>query len=167
VPSRRRSLVAAPALLHHPEYRTRYAANLKRELPRIPFAPDFQAFADAGKKLAKLHVEYESLPPWPLKEVENKEAKFTQRVIKMKLAKDKQSLYVNDSLTLAEIPPETFEYRLGSRSALEWIVDQYQIKGDSDPNREDDPAYIIRLLGQVVRVSVETVAIVKALPNFR
>ncbi len=154
------------ALLHHPEYRTVYAANLKRELPRIPFAPDFQAFADAGKKLAKLHVEYESLPPWPLKEIENKEVPFTQRVTKMKLPKDKQSLYVNDSLTFAEIPPETFDYRLGSRSALEWIVDQYQIKGDSDPNREDDPAYIIRLIGQVVRVSIETVAIVKALPNF-
>jgi predicted helicase len=154
------------ALLHHPEYRTRYAANLKRELPRIPFAPDFQAFADAGKKLAKLHVEYESLPPWPLKQVENKKVKFTQHVTKMKLSKDKQSLDVNDSLTLAEIPPEAFDYRLGSRSALEWIVDQYQIKGDSDPNREDDPAYIIRLIGQVVRVSIETVSIVKSLPNF-
>jgi predicted helicase len=84
----------------------------------------------------------------------------------MKLSKDKQSLYVNDSLTLANIPPETFDYRLDSRSALEWIVDQYQIKGDSDPNREDDPAYIIRLIGQVIRVSIETVAIVKTLPKF-
>jgi predicted helicase len=154
------------ALLHHPEYRTRYAANLKRELPRIPFAPDFQAFAAAGKELARIHVEYESLPPWPLTEIENKDVKFTQRVTKMKLSKDKQSLYVNDSLTLANIPPETFDYRLGSRSALEWIVDQYQIKGDSDPNREDDPAYITRLVGQVVRVSIETAAIVKSLPPF-
>jgi predicted helicase len=80
------------ALLHHPEYRTRYAANLKRELPRIPFAPDFQAVAAAGKELARLHVEYESLTPWPLKEVENKEVPFTQRITKMKLSKDKQSL---------------------------------------------------------------------------
>jgi predicted helicase len=98
--------------------------------------------------------------------VENKEVKFSQRVAKMKLAKDKQSLCVNDSLTVTEIPPDTFEYRLGSRSALEWIVDQYQVKGDSDPNREDDPGYILRLVGQVVRVSAETVAIVKLLPNF-
>jgi predicted helicase len=70
------------------------------------------------------------------------------------------------SLTLAQIPPETFEYRLGSRSALEWIVDQYQVKGESDPNREDDPGYIVRLVGQVIRVSVETVKIVKTLPAF-
>jgi predicted helicase len=74
---------------------------------------------------------------------------------------------VNESLTLAGIPPETFEYRLGSRSALDWIIDQYQVKGDSDPNREDDPGYIVRLIGQVVRVSIETQRIVKALPAFR
>jgi len=56
---------------------------------------------------------------------------------------------------------------LGSRSALEWVIDQYQVKGESDPNREDDPGYIVRLVGQVVRVSVETVGIVKGLPDFR
>jgi predicted helicase len=69
--------------------------------------------------------------------------------------------------TLAGIPPETFDYRLGSRSALDWIVDQYQVKGESDPNREGDPGYIVRLIGQVVRVSMETQKIVKALPAFR
>ena len=66
-----------------------------------------------------------------------------------------------------DIPSEAFEYRLGSRSALEWVIDQYQVKGESDPNREDDPGYIVRLVGQVVRVSVETVEIVKNLPNYR
>jgi predicted helicase len=85
----------------------------------------------------------------------------------MKLSKDRTSLQVNDSLTLAGLPPEIFEYRLGSKSALEWIIDQYQVKGDSDPNREDDPGYIFRLVGQVVRVSVETVRIVNSLPEFR
>jgi predicted helicase len=85
----------------------------------------------------------------------------------MKLAADKRSLWVNESLTLAGIPPETVDYRLGSRSALDWIVDQYQVKGDSDPNREDAPGYIVRLVGQVVRVSVETQNIVKVLPAFR
>ena len=85
----------------------------------------------------------------------------------MKLSDDKLSLKVNESLTLGGIPPEAFDYRLGSRSALEWVIDQYQVKGESDPNREDDPSYMVRLIGQVVRVSVETAGIVKTLPNFR
>jgi predicted helicase len=155
------------ALLHHPGYRERYAANLKRELPRIPFAPDFAAFASAGKELARLHVEYESLEPWPLPEIETEGVPYSQRVEKMKLSADKQSLRVNESLTLGGIPAEAFEYRLGSRSALEWVIDQYQVKGESDPNREDDPGYIMRLVGQVVRVSVATVRIVKVLPVYR
>ena len=124
------------------------------------------AFATAGKTLAHLHADYESLKPWPLREIENKDVPWSQLITKMKLSPDKQSLFINESLTLAGIPAEAFGYRLGSRSALEWIVDQYQIKGESDPNREDDPGYIIRLVGQVVRVSVETVAIVKSLPKF-
>ena len=90
---------------------------------------------------------------------------------KMRLSKDKSSLRVNLSLTLAGIPPEAFQYRLGNRSALEWVVDQYQVSEDarsgirSDPNRADDPEYIVRLVGQVVRVSVETVRIVNGLPE--
>jgi predicted helicase len=151
------------ALLHHPGYRERYAANLKRELPRIPFAPNFGAFAEAGKELARLHVEYESLDPWPLEFVENKDVPYSERVAKMKLSPDRQSLQVNESLALAGIPAETFEYRLGSRSALEWVIDQYQVRGESDPNRESDPGYIVRLVGQVVRVSVETARIVRML----
>ncbi len=110
------------ALLHHPEYRERYAANLKRELPRIPFAPLFAAFATAGKELARLHVNYESLTPWPLQEIETKLVPYTQRVEKMKLSADKQSLRANDSITLYGIPPETFNHRLGSRSALDWVI---------------------------------------------
>jgi predicted helicase len=90
---------------------------------------------------------------------------------KMRLTKDKTALRVNASLTLACIPPETFQYRLGNRSALEWVIDQYQVSEDkrsgirSDPNRPDDEEYIVRLVGQVVRVSLETVRIVKALPE--
>ena len=90
---------------------------------------------------------------------------------KMRLAKDRRSLRVNDSLTLGGIPPETFEYRLGNRSALEWVIDQYQVTEDkhsgirSDPNRADDPEYIVRLVGQVIRVSLETVKLVKSLPT--
>jgi predicted helicase len=152
------------ALLHHPQYRERYAANLKQELPRIPNAPDFTAFARAGKELARLHVEYESLKPWPLEYIENKDVPYAERVTKMKLSADRQSIAVNESLTLAGIPSEAFQYQLGSRSALEWVVDQYQVKDESDPNRDDDPTYIVRLLGQVVRVSVSTVQITTILP---
>jgi predicted helicase len=83
---------------------------------------------------------------------------------KMRLAKDHRSLKVNDSLTLGGIPPETFEYRLGNRSALEWVIDQYQVTEDSDPNRPDDPEYIVRLVGQVIGVSLETVKLVNSLP---
>jgi len=86
---------------------------------------------------------------------------------KTKLRVDKRSVAVNGSLTLAGIPEEAFESRLGSRSAVEWVIDQYQVKGESDPNREDDPGYIVRLVGQVVRVSVETARIVRGLPEFR
>lgn len=109
-------------------------------------------------------MNYESLEPWPLKRIENPGLPYSERVTKMKLAETKESIRINDSLTLMAIPPETFGYRLGSRSALEWIIDQYQVKGDSDPNREDDPGYIVRLVGQVIRVSVETVRIVDSLP---
>ncbi len=89
----------------------------------------------------------------------------------MRLTKDKMALQVNDSLTLRNIPPEVFYYRLGNRSALEWVIDQYQVTQDkrsglrSNPRRLDDEEYIIRLVGQVVRVSMETFAIVQKLPT--
>jgi len=158
-------------LLHCPQYREKYAANLKRELPRIPFAPDFRVFADAGKKLAELHVNYENQPEFPLKYIENKDEKLDWRVEKMRLSKDKTAIIYNNFLTLSGIPKETYQYRLGNRSALEWIIDQYQVKTDkrsgivNDPNRADDPQYIVKLIGKVVTVSLETVKIVKELPG--
>jgi predicted helicase len=160
-------------ILHHKGYREKFADNLKRDLPRIPLASsrdDFRAFAGAGKALAKLHLDYESLDPWPLQWIETPGEPLSYRVDKMKLSKDKRTLVVNDSLALEGIPPEVFDYRLGNRSALDWIVDQYQVSTDkrsgitSDPNRPDDPEYIVRLVAQVVRVSVETVKLVNALP---
>ena len=135
------------AILHHPGYRTKFADNLKRDLPRIPFAPDFKAFANAGKKLADLHLNYESGKEYPLKKVVTPGVPLSYVVAdKMKLNKDKTELRVNDSLTLTGIPPEVFEYRLGNRSALDWVIDQYRVTEDarsgivSDPNREDDRA---------------------------
>ena len=157
--------------LDDPGYREKYADNLKRELPRIPYAADFAAFSKAGERLAKLHLDYEQVKEWPLKWVETPDVPLSYAIEKMKLAKDKKSLWMNESLTLAEIPPEAFEYRLGNRSAVEWVIDQYQVSEDkrsgirSDPNRADDPEYIVRLVGQVLRVSVETVKIVGGLPG--
>ena len=90
----------------------------------------------------------------------------------MRLSKDKSILTYNDALTLKGIPPETYEYRLGNRSALEWVIDQYQVSTDkrsgitNDPNRPEDRGYILRLVGQVITVSLETVKIVNGLPEF-
>jgi predicted helicase len=159
------------AALHHPVYRDKYAANLKRELPRLPFAPAFRPFAEAGATLAALHVGYEGLDPYPLKFIEAPDQPLNWRVDKMRLSKDGTSLQYNDFLTLAGIPPQTYDYKLGNRSALHWLIDQYRVKTDkrsgivNDPNRLDDEQYIVRLIGQVVRVSVETVAVVAGLPG--
>src|SRR5215472_789058 len=144
--------------------------SLMPGLPRIPFAPDFRAFAAAGKELAALHLDSEKLEPYPLKWIKTEGVPLSYRIEdKMRLSKDKTSLRVNPSLTLSGIPPETFQYRLGNRSALEWVIDQYQVNQDkrsgirSDPNRADDEQYIVRLVGQVVRVSLDTVRIVAGL----
>jgi predicted helicase len=167
------------AVLHHPEYRERYAANLRRELPRIPFASVspvvkgfdlFRQLAKAGQRLAEIHVRYEQQPEYKLTKTEKAGEKLDYRVKKMKLSKDKTTLIYNQFLTLSGIPKETYEYRLGNRAALEWVIDQYQVSTDkrsgitNDPNREDDPQYVLRLIGQVVTVSLETVKIVKSLP---
>ncbi len=158
------------ALLHHPTYREKYADNLKRELPRIPYAPDFDSFANAGKRLAEIHINYEQQSEYPLKFIENDEVPLNWRVEKMKLSKDKTQLIYNEFLTLAGIPPKVFEYRLGNRSALDWIIDRYQVTIDkrsgieNDPNRLNDKQYIVRLIGQVITVSLETVDIVNGLP---
>jgi predicted helicase len=160
------------ALLHHPRYREKYAANLRRSLPRIPFAPAFWPFAQAGARLADLHVNYESQPEFPLDWIESRDAAMSFRVEKMRLAKDRRSLQYNNFLTLSGIPAAAFDYKLGNRSALEWVIDRYQITTDkrsgivNDPNAySDDPQYIVQLIGKVVTVSVETVQIVAGLPG--
>ena len=179
-------------ILHHPEYREKYQANLKRDLPHIPLTPRlrgdkggtdclrgdkggteaFWGFANAGARLAELHVNYESQPEYDkLKLVQNPNVPLNWRVEKMKLSKDKTALVYNDFLTLDGIPAKAYDYRLGTRSALEWVINQYCVKTDkrsgivNDPNRADDPEYIVRLLGQVIGVSLETVDIVEGLPG--
>jgi predicted helicase len=161
------------AVLHHPQYREKYSANLKRELPRIPFAPDFRAFAKAGKELANIHANYEGQAEYKLTWIEDIDARVNYRVEKMTLSKDKTQIIYNDFLTIGGIPAETFEYRLGNRSALDWVIDQYQVKTDkrsgitNDPNRLEDPQYVIRLIGKVITVSLETMKIIKSLPELR
>ena len=157
-------------ILHHPEYRERYAADLKRDLPHFPYADDFRAFAEAGARLADLHVHYETQPRYPLTFITKPDAPLDLRVERMRLSKDKTQLKYNEYLTLAGIPAETFAYRLGTRSALEWLVDQYRIKRDSrsqlvnDANDEGNPRYIVELIGSVITVSLETVKIIAGLP---
>ena len=115
----------------------------------------------------KLHLEYEQQREYPLERTET--GKLSWRVEKMSLSKDKTQLKYNDFLTLSGIPPEVYEYRLGNRSALEWVIDQYRVSTDkrsgivNDPNRDEDPEHIVRLVGQVVTVSVETVRLVNRL----
>ncbi len=158
-------------LLHHPTYRERYQANLKRDLPHIPFAEDFWGFVHAGAELAELHLNYESYPKYDkLRYIETPGMPIEWRVEKMKLSKDKTQLKYNDFLTLDSIPAEAYQYRLGNRSALEWIVDQYRVKVDkrsgikNDPNRADAPRYIVDLIARVISVSLKTVEVVKNLP---
>ena len=160
-------------LLHHPDYREKYAANLKRDLPHIPYAKDFWGFANAGERLADLHVNYESQPEYDnLKFIQNPDMSLDWSVEKMKLSRDKTQIVYNNFLTIDGIPAQAFEYRLGTRSALEWVIDQYRVKTDkrsgivNDPNRADDPQYIVKLIGKVITVSLETVDIIENLPAF-
>ena len=158
-------------LLHHPDYRERYQANLKRDLPRLPYAPAFWGFAKAGQRLGEIHIGYEDVDEHQLTFIENREVPVNWRVEKMKLSKDKTQLVYNDFLTLDGIPPKAFDYRLGNRSALEWVINQYCVKTDkrsgiiNDPNRVDAPQYIVKLIGKVIAVSLETVGIVGGLPD--
>ncbi len=176
-------------LLHHPRYRETYAANLKRERPRIPLLKEFKKISKVGKQLADLHLHYEQQPEYPLQAVVTPGMKLHYRVDKMRLSKDKESLMYNEALTLKGIPPDVFAYRLGLRSALEWVLDQYQVTIDghsgnrdklewltpyqaktakdsgilNDPNRREEERYILRLVGQVITVSMETVKMVNKL----
>ena len=158
-------------LLHHPEYRERYQANLKRDLPHLPYTPDFWEFAKAGERLGEIHVGYEDVDAYPLRFVETPDTPLDWRVEKMRLSKDKMGIKYNNFLTLDGIPAKTFDYRLGNRAALEWVIDQYRVKTDkrsgivNDPNRADDEEYIVRLIGKVITVSLETVEIAERLKD--
>lgn len=159
-------------LLHSTEYRTRFENDLKKELPRIPFAKDFWAFSKAGRKLAELHLNYETIEPWPVKE----ESSGNFRVTKMRFPKKgiRHTIIYNDTCTLSEIPDEAYEYIVNGKSAIEWLMERYAVTTDkdsgivNDPNdwcdEQGNPRYIIDLVKRIVRVSIETMEIVKKLP---
>lgn len=164
------------AILHHEEYRERFAQRLQQDQPRIPFARDFKPFSHAGRELVKVHLNYESASEYPLTEIVTPGLPRSPLVHgTMKLSRDKASIQVNDSLLLTGIPADALRYRLGNRSALEWVIAQYQAREDergeiaSDANawgaEHGDPEYILRLIGKVISVSMHTSAIVDSLPR--
>lgn len=165
-------------ILHSTEYKERFAADLKKMLPRIPLAKDFQAFSDAGRELGEWHLNYEKVEPYALTEDVKRlvmEAK-DWRVSKMVFGKqggkpDKSVIVYNENVTLRGIPLEAYDYVVNGKSAIEWIMDRYQVSVDkasqirNDPNDwSEDPRYIVDLLKRIVRVSVESVRIVNSLP---
>jgi predicted helicase len=181
-------------ILHDPAYREKYAANLKRELPRIPFRTDFWAYAEAGKKLMDIHIKYEDQDKYPITEewslpknyvhphgiavntIEQVPLQERYYVSKMKRDKnDPTKLIYNDFLTISGIPSDIDEYKLGNRSALNWIIDQYQVSKDkrsgitNNPNdwsyESGNPRYIVDLIQRIITVSMQTNAIVQSLPR--
>jgi predicted helicase len=172
-------------LLHSPDYRERFADNLGKELPRIPrvkTAADFWAFSQAGRKLADLHLNYESAEPYPLK-IDSGGKKLTDadfRVEKMRYGrgkgKDLTTLHYNDRITLTGIPLEAYDYVVNGKPALDWVVERQGVKTDKDSGIVNDandwavetmgnPRYPLELFQRVVTVSIETMKIVHALPK--
>ncbi len=168
------------AVLHDPLYREKYAQNLKREFPRIPLYGDtvaiFQQWAAWGEELMALHIGYETIEPLPLKRTDTPDlkARTAGQSPKSMLKADTETgrIALDSETVLSGIPAEAWSYRLGNRSALEWVLDQHKEKKPKDPTiREKFDTYrfadhkerVITLLGRVARVSVETVRIVEAL----
>ena len=172
-------------LLHSPDYRERYADNLSKELPRIPrvkTAADFWAFSKAGRKLAELHLNYETVEPYPLSiESSGKLTDADYRVEKMKYGKngkdkDLTTLHYNDKITLTGIPLEAYDYIVNGKPALDWVVERQCVKTDKDSGIVNDandwavetmgnPRYPLELFMRVVTVSLETMKIVNGLPK--
>ncbi len=178
-------------ILHSEDYRTRYADNLSKELPRIPCvksAEDFWKFVTAGRELGHLHVNYEDVEPYPvtfkkgnpkLTDISNPE-KFYY-VTEMKFAKagkekDKSTVIYNSNITMTDIPLEAYEYIVNGKPALEWVMGRQCVKTDkksgivNDANRYavetiGNPAYPLELFQRVITVSLETMKIVKKLPQ--
>jgi predicted helicase len=162
--------------LHDPFYREKYALNLKREFPRIPFYADFWRWAEWGETLMALHIGYETVAPWPLGRIDAPDEKSSKAGLApkavLKADKDAGNIQLDSETQLAGVPSQAWTYRLGNRSALEWILDQYKERAPKDPTiREKFNTYrfadhkekVIDLLKRVTRLSVETMQIVEAM----
>ena len=165
-------------IFHAPEYRAQFANDLAKELPRIPFAPDFHAFAQAGRELAELHLGYESCDQYPLELVFAGEGgprpeHFRLNAKAMRFTSAERSvLAINDFVSLAGVPAKAHEYQVNGRTPLEWFIDRYKVKQDkrsgivNDPNGWfENPRDLIAAVRRIVHVSVETVRIVQGLPR--
>lgn len=159
-------------VLHSKEYRVNYANDLKKTLPRIPILANKEQFVEIGRKLADLHLNYENVEPYSEVVIEGK-SNPSYKVIKMKHPKrgvlDK--IVFNTDITISNVPEKAYEYVVNGRPAIEWIIDQYQVKTDKksgivdDPNLySDDERYIFDLLLRIINVSVQTVDLVNSLP---
>lgn len=169
-------------LLNSKEYQTKYANDLKKDLARIPIVKDKKKYVEIGKKLMDLHLNYEEVPMYEGASIESKNDP-SYKVKKMKFAKvrnaetgrlekDRSTIIFNTDITIKNIPEKAYEYVVNGKSAIEWIMDQYQVKTDKksgitdDPNDfSDDPKYIFNLLLRIINVSVQTVDLVNSLPK--
>ncbi|EOT44083.1 DEAD/DEAH box helicase [Enterococcus dispar] len=160
-------------LLHSLEYRQKYANDLQKALPRIPLLKNKEKYVEIGRKLADLHLNYENQPSYKGVEVNILDVNGSYRVKKMKYSKKKVSdtIIFNENITITNIPEQAYEYVVNGRSAIGWIIDQYQVKTDKksgitdDPNDfSDNPKYILNLLLSIINVSMQTVELVNSLP---
>jgi predicted helicase len=163
------------AMLHDPVYRETYALNLKREFPRIPLYPDFRRWRDWGQRLLDLHIGYETVEPFALTRTDTSDprrAEGTTPAVKLKSDPDKGLVVLDADTQLSGIPAEAWSYRLGNRSAIDWVLDQHKEKTPKDPTiREKFNTYrfadykeaVVDLLARVVTVSLGTVAITDAM----
>lgn len=165
------------AVLHNPEYRKKYELNLKREFPRLPFYDDFFRWVTWGKKLMELHINYETVAPFDLQVIDNTHlVKDKNYKLKVKLKADKVNnlITIDEHTLLLNIPETAWQYKLGNRSALEWVLDQYKEKKPTDKTIAekfntyrfaDYKSHVIDLLKRVCTVSVETMKIIEEMNN--
>jgi predicted helicase len=160
------------SVLHNPVYRKKYELNLKREFPRLPFYDDFQQWVSWGKKLMELHIDYETVAPFNLKVIDNSSIKDKNYKLKVKLKADKTQgvIAIDEHTHLLGIPESAWLYKLGNRSALEWVLDQYKEKKYTDKTIAENfntyrfadyKLHVIVLLKRVCTVSVETMKIIE------